>query len=140
MAALDRRQAEALSRADGRRVAASGGLAARRRPRRRRNVFVSGRASHEPLLVAELPEVPRARLVLEPVRRNTAPAIALSALAASEEAPDAVLAVLPSDQAVRDEPAFLAALPAAAEAARTHEAFVTLGIPRHRPRTHEVRR
>jgi len=99
------------------------------------NVFVSGRASHEPLLAAELPEVPRARLVLEPVRRNTAPAIALAALAASEGAPDAVLAVLPSDQAVRDEPAFLAALDAAAAAARTHDAFVTLGIPPTRPET-----
>jgi mannose-1-phosphate guanylyltransferase/mannose-6-phosphate isomerase len=99
------------------------------------NVFVSGRASHEPLLRAELPEVPASRLVLEPVRRNTAPAIALSALAASEEAPDAVLAVLPSDQAVRDEPAFLAALRAAAAAARKHDAFVTLGIPPTRPET-----
>jgi mannose-1-phosphate guanylyltransferase/mannose-6-phosphate isomerase len=99
------------------------------------NVFVSGRASHEPLLLAELPEVARARLVLEPVRRNTAPAIALAALAASEDAPDAVLAVLPSDQAVRDEPAFLAALDAAAAAARTHDAFVTLGIPPTRPET-----
>ena len=99
------------------------------------NVFVSGRASHEPLLAAELPEVPRAGLVLEPVRRNTAPAIALSALAASEEAPDAVLAVLPSDQAVRDEPAFLAALRVAVAAARTHDAFVTLGIPPTRPET-----
>jgi len=99
------------------------------------NVFVSGRAAHQPLLVAELPEVPPARLVLEPVRRNTAPAIALSALAASEEAPDAVLAVLPSDQAVRDEPAFLAALRAAIEAAQTHDAFVTLGIPPTRPET-----
>ncbi|MDL2716913.1 MAG: sugar phosphate nucleotidyltransferase [Acidobacteriota bacterium] len=99
------------------------------------NVFVSGRASHEPLLVTELPEVPRARLVLEPVRRNTAPAIALAALAASEDSPDAVLAVLPSDQAVRDEPAFLAALDAAAAAARTQDAFVTLGIPPTRPET-----
>jgi mannose-1-phosphate guanylyltransferase/mannose-6-phosphate isomerase len=99
------------------------------------NVFVSGRASHEPLLVAELPEVPRLHLVLEPVRRNTAPAIALSALAASEEAPDAVLAVLPSDQAVRDEPMLLASLRAAAAAARTHDAFVTLGIPPTRPET-----
>ncbi|MCM3874929.1 MAG: sugar phosphate nucleotidyltransferase [Thermoanaerobaculia bacterium] len=99
------------------------------------NVFVSGRASHEPILVAELPEVPSSRFVLEPVRRNTAPAIALSALAASDEAPDAVLAVLPSDQAVRDEPAFLAALRAAAAAARTQDSFVTLGIPPTRPET-----
>ena len=99
------------------------------------NVFVSGRASHEALLVAELPDVAPARLVLEPARRNTAPAIALSALVAAEDAPDAVLAVLPSDQAVRDEPAFLAALRAAVAAARTHEAFVTLGIPPTRPET-----
>jgi mannose-1-phosphate guanylyltransferase/mannose-6-phosphate isomerase len=99
------------------------------------NVFVSGRAAHEALLLAALPEIPRARLVLEPVRRNTAPAIALSALAASEDAPDAVLAVLPSDQAVRDEPAFLAALRAAAETARTHDGFVTIGIPPSRPET-----
>ncbi|HEX2756911.1 MAG TPA: sugar phosphate nucleotidyltransferase, partial [Thermoanaerobaculia bacterium] len=99
------------------------------------NVFVSGRAAHAPLLAAELPEVTRSRFVLEPVRRNTAPAIALSALAASEKAPDAVLAVLPSDQAVRDETAFLAALRAAAEAARAHDAFVTLGIPPTRAET-----
>ena len=99
------------------------------------NVFVSGRSSHAPLLAAELREVPESRLVLEPVRRNTAPAIALSALAASEDAPDTVLVVLPSDQAVRDEAAFLAALRAAVAAARTHEAFVTLGIPPTRPET-----
>jgi mannose-1-phosphate guanylyltransferase/mannose-6-phosphate isomerase len=99
------------------------------------HVFVSGRASHERLLRAELPEVPAARLVLEPVRRNTAPAIALAALVASEEDAEAVLAVLPSDQAVRDEPAFLAALRAAVEAARGSDAFVTLGIPPTRPET-----
>ena len=99
------------------------------------NVFVSGRAAHAPLLAAELPEMPRSRFVLEPVRRNTAPAIALSALAASEDAPDAVLAVLPSDQAVRDEAALLASLRAAAEAARAHDAFVTLGIPPSRAET-----
>ena len=99
------------------------------------NVFVSGRSSHAPLLAAELREVPESRLVLEPMRRNTAPAIALSALAASEDVSDTVFAVLPSDQAVRDEPAFLAALRTAAEAARTHDAFVTLGIPPTRAET-----
>jgi mannose-1-phosphate guanylyltransferase/mannose-6-phosphate isomerase len=99
------------------------------------NVFVSGRAANAPLLTAELPEVIPSRFVLEPVRRNTAPAVTLSALAASEDAPDTVLAVLPSDQAVGDETAFLAALRAAAGAARTHDAFVTLGIPPTRPET-----
>ena len=99
------------------------------------NVFVSGRASHAPLLRAELPEVPESRLVLEPLRRNTAPAIALSALVACADDADAVLLVLPSDQAVTDEPAFLAALRAGAAVAAKEDAFVTLGIPPTRPET-----
>ena len=98
-------------------------------------VFVSGRASHAALLSAELPEVPESRLVLEPVRRNTAPAIALSALAACADDANAVLLVLPSDQAVADEPAFLAALRAGAAVAAREDAFVTLGIPPTRPET-----
>ena len=98
-------------------------------------VFVSGRASHAPLLRAELPEVPESRFVLEPLRRNTAPAIALSALVACADDADAVLLVLPSDQAVSDEPAFLAALRAGAAVAAKEDAFVTLGIPPTRPET-----
>ncbi len=99
------------------------------------NVFLSGRASHGALLAAELPEVPASRHVLEPVRRNTAPAIALATLAACEGVPEAVVLVLPSDQAVADEPAFLAALRAGAGIAAREDAFVTLGIPPTRPET-----
>jgi mannose-1-phosphate guanylyltransferase/mannose-6-phosphate isomerase len=98
------------------------------------NVFVSGRRSHADLIRHELPGLSGSRMILEPVRRNTAPAIVLSALVASEDG-DIVMAVLPSDQAVRDEAAFDAALRTAAEAARTHDAFVTLGIPPTRPET-----
>jgi mannose-1-phosphate guanylyltransferase/mannose-6-phosphate isomerase len=98
-------------------------------------VFVSGRESHAPLLRAELPEVPESRFVLEPMRRNTAPAIALSALVACADDANAVVLVLPSDQAVADEPAFLAALRAGAEVAAKEDAFVTLGIPPTRPET-----
>jgi len=99
------------------------------------NVFVSARTSHAELVRRELPGLPESRLVLEPLRRNTAPAIALAALAVEAEAPGAVLVVLPSDQAVRDEEAFIAALRTAVEAAETEHAFVTLGIPPTRPET-----
>jgi mannose-1-phosphate guanylyltransferase/mannose-6-phosphate isomerase len=92
-------------------------------------------AAHAALLRAELPEIPESRFVLEPVRRNTAPAIALSALAACADDADAVLMVLPSDQAVADEPALLAALRAGAAVAAREDAFVTLGIPPTRPET-----
>src|SRR5881394_266837 len=91
-------------------------------------VWVSGRRAHEALLTCELPDLPAARLILEPVRRNTAPAIALAALAIAETCPEAVLAILPSDCAVRDEAAFLGALRIAIDAARRVDAVLTLGI------------
>jgi mannose-1-phosphate guanylyltransferase/mannose-6-phosphate isomerase len=99
------------------------------------NVWISARRSHAELVRKDLPEVPASHLVLEPCRRNTAPAIALSALAVEAEAPGAILVVLPSDQAVRDEEAFVKALRTAVEAARSGDAFVTLGIPPTRPET-----
>ena len=117
---------ESLLRETYRRTAAVAGPA---------KVYVSGRASHAALLRAELPEVPEPRFILEPVRRNTAPAIALSALVACADDANAVLLVLPSDQAVSDEPAFLAALRAGAAVAAKEDAFVTLGIPPTRPET-----
>ncbi len=49
-------------------------------------------------------------LVLEPLARNTAPAIALAALLADPEAP---LLVMPSDHVIADEAAFMAAVEAA---------------------------
>ncbi|MFI5181229.1 MAG: mannose-1-phosphate guanylyltransferase [Thermoanaerobaculia bacterium] len=100
-----------------------------------KNVWISARKSHAALIRKELPEVAESRLVLEPLRRNTAPAIALSTLAIEAEAPGGVLVVLPSDQAVRDEAAFAIALRTAIEAATTQDAFVTLGIPPTRPET-----
>ncbi|WP_419686300.1 mannose-1-phosphate guanylyltransferase/mannose-6-phosphate isomerase [Burkholderia theae] len=48
-------------------------------------------------------------IVLEPVGRNTAPAIAIAALLAMHDSPDALLLVLPSDHVILNEPAFIAA-------------------------------
>ena len=52
-------------------------------------------------------------IVLEPVGRNTAPAIAAAALQAMAAGDDPLLLVLPSDHVVRDAEAFRAAVQAA---------------------------
>ena len=62
-------------------------------------VLFAARASHAPHLELEIPGLPPGRLVLEPERRNTAPALALAALAVADEDPAAVLVVLPADPA-----------------------------------------
>lgn len=48
--------------------------------------------------------------MLEPADRNTAPAIAVAALLALEQSPDALLLVLPSDHAIRNDAAFAQAV------------------------------
>lgn len=71
-------------------------------------------------------------LILEPVARNTAPAIALAALAAPD--PKSPLLVMPSDHAIRDEGAFDAAV-AAALPLLDDGWLVTFGIAPDAPET-----
>lgn len=71
--------------------------------------------------------VEHAAILLEPVGRNTAPAIAAAALQASAQGEDPLLLVLPSDHVVRDASAFREAVRAAAPAAG-QGALVTFGI------------
>lgn len=75
-----------------------------------------------------------AGIVLEPVGRNTAPAIALAALAAAETNPDELLLVMPSDHVLRNQQAFADAVAAGSEAARQGK-LVTFGIVPDAPHT-----
>jgi mannose-1-phosphate guanylyltransferase len=68
--------------------------------------LIVANAGHAALVKDQLDAigVTDARLLLEPCARNTAPAIALAAIAVSD--PDAVLLVMPSDHVITDVPAF----------------------------------
>lgn len=77
------------------------------------------------------PSVPRDNIVVEPKARNTAPCIGLGALEVLRRDPAGVMAVLPSDQWVRDAVAYRATLARALDVARDG-AIVTIGIvPTH---------
>lgn len=78
--------------------------------------------------------VAHAQIVLEPVGRNTAPAIAAAALQAMQAGGDPLLLVLPSDHVVANGDAFRAAVRAAAPAAEGG-ALVTFGIVPTAPET-----
>ena len=73
-------------------------------------------------------------IILEPVGRNTAPAIAIAALEAMARGEDAMLLVLPSDHVIADVAAFHAAVEQAAAAADTGR-LVTFGIQPSGPET-----
>jgi mannose-1-phosphate guanylyltransferase/mannose-6-phosphate isomerase len=73
-------------------------------------------------------------VILEPVGRNTAPAIAAAALRAMANGEDPVLLVLPSDHVIRDEAGFRAAIQQALPSA-VAGALVTFGIVPSAPET-----
>jgi mannose-1-phosphate guanylyltransferase/mannose-6-phosphate isomerase len=73
-------------------------------------------------------------IVLEPVGRNTAPALTLAALIAHREGEDPILLVMPADHIIRDGDAFQAAINAGILHA-VAGAIVTFGIVADRPET-----
>ena len=91
--------------------------------------LIVGNAEHRFLALEQLREkgVDPAALILEPVGRNTAPALTLAALAATESGADPVLVVSPADQTVTDQAAFTAALQQGVRGA-AGGAIVILGI------------
>ncbi len=76
----------------------------------------------------------QATLLLEPVGRNTAPAITLAALQASENGQDPILVVTPADQTVRNYVTFTAALQQSIRLAAAG-GIVILGITPDKPET-----
>ncbi|MGZ0027205.1 mannose-1-phosphate guanylyltransferase/mannose-6-phosphate isomerase [Stenotrophomonas sp. S4] len=75
-----------------------------------------------------------AAIILEPMGRNTAPAIAVAALEATRDGADALLLVLPSDHVISDEATFRSVVQAATSAAEAGK-LVTFGIVPTGPET-----
>ncbi|SAK81249.1 mannose-1-phosphate guanylyltransferase [Caballeronia pedi] len=75
-----------------------------------------------------------ARIIVEPARRDTAPALTLAALAAIADDEDAILVAMPSDHCISNLAALHGAISIAAEYAE-RGMIVTLGVPPTRPDT-----
>ncbi len=97
---------------------------------------IVGNEEHRFMVLDQLREIgiePSAA-VLEPMGRNTAPALTLAALAALQAGQDPVLVVTPADQTVTQAAAFTAALQRAVRVA-ADGAIAILGITPDRPET-----
>jgi len=79
--------------------------------------------------------VPGVELIAEPMARNTAAALGLAAAVLAERDRDAVLAVLPADQHVADEPGLTRSLEIALHAVEHDDVIGTIGISPTHPET-----
>jgi len=98
--------------------------------------IVVANMEHRFMVAEQLREagVKPAAVILEPVARNTAPAIAIAALQASSMGGDAVLLVLPSDHVVNNDDSFQSTVNLAKGAAENGR-LVTFGIKPTGPET-----
>lgn len=84
----------------------------------------------------QLPQLPAANLLAEPEGRDTAPAVAWTAVeVAKRYGPEAVVGFFPADHWIAEPEVFQKTLEAAAELARSQDVIATLGVKPSYPST-----
>ena len=97
--------------------------------------IVVANAEHRFLIAEQLRSVkPQPRIVLEPDGRNTAPAVAVAALLATRDNPEAVILVMPADHIIGDVPDFQETVRRGLAAAHANK-LVLFGITPTKPET-----
>lgn len=97
--------------------------------------YVVTNEAHVDVLRHHLPDLPEKNVVGEPVGRDTAACIAVSAAMVSASDPDAVILTLPADHMIRPKQTFQDTVRAAAEVARESDALVVFGVKPRTPST-----
>ncbi len=97
-------------------------------------IYVVTREDQSALLSSQMPELPSANIIREPVGRGTAPAIGLAAIHLRKKDPEATMAVLTADHYITGTEQFHRVLETACSAAKDGH-LVTLGIKPASPST-----
>lgn len=100
-----------------------------------KDIFILTNELYKDKVLEHLPNLPKENIVLEPVMRNTAPAIELGLEKVKEKYDDAAVIVLPSDHLIKDEKAFREVLLKGVEFAKENKAIITIGITPNEPNT-----
>ncbi|MCX7727796.1 MAG: mannose-1-phosphate guanylyltransferase, partial [Chitinispirillaceae bacterium] len=99
-------------------------------------IFIVTSQNYIDLIRKQLNGFPEENIIIEPVGRNTAPCVALSAFYINKIYPNSTLAVFPSDHLIRDEESFKKVIITAAEFVNKNpNSIVTIGIKPNRPET-----
>ncbi|MDU1891954.1 MAG: mannose-1-phosphate guanylyltransferase [Dysgonomonas sp.] len=99
------------------------------------NIYIVTNKEYEKMVQDELPELKPNQILLEPMRRNTAPCIAFATYHINSFAPDANIVVAPSDHLILREDDFVSTIQNALAFVEKHNTLLTLGIRPSRPET-----
>jgi mannose-1-phosphate guanylyltransferase len=98
-------------------------------------IFVATNDRYRDLVAGQLPSMPEENILLEPARRNTAPAIAVCCLTIEQRFPGSTVGIFPSDQMIGREAEFLDLLRTAFDFAGRTSSLITIGIRPTGPET-----
>ena len=99
------------------------------------NIYIVTNEIYKEMVLNQLEGISENQVLCEPMRRNTAPAIAYAAYKIKEKNPDANLVVAPSDHIILKEDIFTDVILSAINAASKNDWLLTLGITPSRPDT-----
>ena len=100
-----------------------------------KNVFIVTSANYGAIVKEQIPELDEGNILLEPLRRNTAPCIAYASYKIRHRNPDASIIVAPSDHLIIKEELFTEIVQQGLDFVRKEDALLTLGIVPSRPET-----
>src|SRR3984885_4823944 len=100
-----------------------------------KNIFVITNDAQLPEVRKQLPKIPKANLIAEPVGRDTCAAVTLGAALVGARSTTGVMAVCPADHVIPDEKKFQQVLADAFDLASRGRAIITIGIKPTEPAT-----
>lgn len=99
------------------------------------NILIVSNEDYAEIILEQLPDIESDQVLLEPMRRNTAPCIAYANHRIKSINPKANIVVAPSDHIILKEKEFTEIVESGLSFVETNEALLTLGIQPHRPET-----
>lgn len=99
------------------------------------NVFIVTNKIYKETILEQLPELEENQVLLEPMRRNTAPCIAYAVYRIRKQNPKANIVVLPSDHLITNEKEFQRVITEGLRFVANNDALLTLGMKPTRPET-----
>ena len=100
-----------------------------------KNIFVITNEAQLPEVKKQLPKIPKANLIAEPIGRDTCAAVTLGAALVGARSTTGVMAVLPADHVIPDAKKFQQILSDSFDLAARGQAIITVGIKPTEPAT-----
>ena len=99
------------------------------------NIYIVTSVDYKELVLKQIPELMESQVLLEPLRRSTAPCLAYACNKIQLKNPDAKIIVAPSDHQIQLEEVFLEQIRKGLDFVSNNDALLTLGIQPNRPET-----